>query len=185
MWQRWALPCVLIVPASLALWMFAPRISILSPSYRHAAIVPAVAALLILAYAVVAARLASVQCRADHISLQAPFHPLALSYARIKSVRPKRFTEVFDLVAEKPARQRWLWPYIGATVIVVELTSYPLPKPWLQLWFSPYVMDPKTAGFVFLVDDWLALSRQIDACRIARRMAHARPRGATRLTSLM
>jgi hypothetical protein len=172
MWQRWALPCVLIIPASLVLWWGAPRISILNPSLRPLALVPALISAVILAYTFLARSMAWVQCRPGHIRIQTPIYPLAVSYNRITGVRPKPFAEIFNTAAKSAARQDWLQPFGQQTAIVVSLSKYPVSRAWLRLWFSPYLLDPKDNGFVFLVEDWMALSRQVDEYRIAWETRH-------------
>ncbi len=167
MWRRWAWPCMLIIPASIGLWWFVPRITILYAPFRPLAIVPALVSLTILAYTYLARRSAWVQCRPNHIRIQTPLYPLVVSYGRIKVVRPQTFAHVFDPVQEKQARRRWLRPYWGQTALVVDLTKYPISPTWLRLWLSPYLLTPGAPGFVFLVEDWLALSRQLDEFRSA------------------
>jgi hypothetical protein len=98
-------------------------------------------------------------------TIQTPFYPLVVSYGRIKGVRPNTFRQVFSPSGEKAARQRWLRPYWGRTALVVELSKYPFSKTWLRLWFSPYLLAPDVTGFVFLVEDWMTLSRQLDQFR--------------------
>jgi len=183
MWQRWAWPCILIVPASVVLWWFAPRIPIIYAPLRPLALVPALVSGVILAYTYLARRLAWVQCRSDHLRIQTPFYPLVVSYGRVKRVRPNTFHQVFDPGKEKEARRRWLLPYWGRTVLIVELSKYPSSKAWLCLWFSPYLLVPDTAGFVFLVEDWMALSRQLDEYRnvwLMRRTERRREASAKR-----
>ena len=165
MWQRWAWPCILTVPASIALWWLAPRIPIIYTPFHILALVPALVSLVILVYAYLARRLAWVQCRPNHLHIQTPLYPLVISYSRIKGVRPNTFNQVFSPSREKAARQRWLHPYWGKTVLVVELSKYPFSKTWLRLWFSPYLLAPDVTGFVFLVEDWMSLSRQLDEFR--------------------
>jgi hypothetical protein len=165
MWQRWAPPCFLTVPASVALWWFAPRISIIYAPFRILALVPALVSLVVLVYAYLARRLAWVQCRPNHLRIQTPLYPLVISYSRIKSVRPNAFHQVFSPSAEKAARRRWLRPYWGRTVLLVELSKYPYSKTWLRLWFSPYLLAPDVNAFVFLIEDWMAFSRQMDTFR--------------------
>lgn len=178
MWQRWAWTCILIVPAAVTLWWFAPRISIIYTPFRALALIPALISPVILAYAYLARRLAWVQCGPNHLRIQMPFYPLVISYSRIKGVRPKTFAQVFDPAEERVARQRWLRPYWGRTVLVVELSRYPFSKAWLRLWFSPYLLAPDVAGFVFLVEDWMTLSRQLDEFRTAWMMRRTEQRRA-------
>lgn len=176
MWQRWALPCILIVPASVALWWFAPHISIIHTPFRALAIVPALASLTILIYAFLARQLAWVQCRHKHLRIQTPIYPLIVSYGRIKMVRPTTFAQVFNPSEEKWARRNWLRPYWSKTVLVMEISKYPLNKAWLRLWFSSYLLSPNSTGFVFLVEDWMALSRQLDEFGGAWEMRRAEAR---------
>jgi len=167
MWQRWAWPCVLLIPASVALWWVAPRVSILRASLRPLALLPASVAIILLLYTYLARRLAWVQCRTGHLYIQTPIYPLAVSYSRIKGTRPKPFAEIFNLAEAKVARQDWLRPYLRHTALVVTVSKLPLHRAWLRLWFSPYLLEPQGTGFVFLVDDWMALSRQLDDFRVA------------------
>ncbi len=177
MWQRWAWPCILITLASVALWWFVPRIPIIYRPWGDLALVPALVSLVLLGYAFLARRMAWVQCRPNHIRIQTPFYPLVISYSRVKGVRPNPFHKIFDPQQEKGARLRWLQPYWSKTVIVLDLSGYPMSRAWLRLWFSPYLLVPDAPGFVFLVEDWMALSRQVDDYRTAwegRRAARRR-----------
>ncbi len=176
MWQRWAWPCILIVLASVALWWFAPRISIIHASFRALTLIPAFVSLIILVFTYLARRLAWVQCRPNHLRIQTPFYPLVVSYGRFKGVRPQPFARVFSPSGEKAARQHWLRPYWGKTTLVVELSKYPVSKAWLRLWFSPYLLSPDITGFVLLVEDWMTLSRQLDEFRNAWEMRRAKRR---------
>lgn len=210
MWKRWAIPCILIVPASVALWLFTPRLfssadallrralgllphslissisflielsapilSILHVLYDFLALVPALIALILLVLIFLSRRTAWVQCRANHLRIQSPIYPLVISYARIKEIHSRSFYQVFDPAKEKTARQHWLRPYWGQTVLVVRITKYPVSKRWLRLWFNPYIMTPDTPGFVFLVEDWMALSRQMEDFRSTWRARRAKKR---------
>jgi hypothetical protein len=182
MWQRWACPCILTVPASVALWWYAPQIPIIYTRLSFLALVPALVSLIILVYAYLAQRMAWVQCRPNHLRIQTPVYPLVISYGRIKGVRPNTFHQVFNPSEEKAARQRWLYPYWGKTALVMELSKYPFSKTWLRLWFSPYMLSPDATGFVFLVEDWMALSRQVSEFRNdwERRRAARQQKGLTR-----
>jgi hypothetical protein len=165
MWQRWAWPCILIMPTSVALWWFAPVIPIIYAPLQILTLVPALVSLVILAYAYLARRMAWVQCQPDHLRIQTPIYPLVISYGRIKNVRPNTFYKIYSPNEQKAARRRWLEPYWGKTALVVELSKYPFSKTWLRLWFSPYLLATDATGFVFLVEDWMAFSRQLDTSR--------------------
>ncbi|MCP4536957.1 MAG: hypothetical protein GY832_07400 [Chloroflexi bacterium] len=165
MWKRWAFPSILIIPASIALWWFAPLLSITNDLYRALAFIPALIALFLLVFTFLSRSRAWVQCRANHLRIQTPLYPLVISYGRIKEVLPRPFSQVFDPSKEKSARRNWLSPYWGQTALVIKVSKYPIRKAWLRLWFSNYLLSSDTPGFVFLVDDWMALSRQVDDFR--------------------
>ncbi len=173
MWRRWAAPCMLIIPASLALWWSMPRVTD-NEWYRSIAILPAVIALVILVFTYLARRRAWVECRSDHLRVQTPLYPLAISYGRLKEVLPTSFSDVFNPAKEKGARRRWLNPYWGHTVLVARLSRYPVSEKWLRLWLSPYLLYPQGPGLVFLVEDWMGLSRQIEDARAAWAVRRAR-----------
>ena len=172
MWQRWAFPCLFIAPASIALWLLAPSAYFVPQSIklpiigfqiplRPLMLVPALASLYILAYSFLAQRMAWVQCRAGHLRIRTPILPVIISYARIKSVRPSRLSQVFNPTTERAGSREWMSPYWGLTVVVVELTRFPVSKRWLRLWLNRYLFAPTVTGFVLVVDDWMTLSRQI------------------------
>ena len=176
MWKRWAWPCILIVPASITLWWFMPRLFIAVWWYHALALVPAFIAIIILIFTNMARRTTWVQCRANHLRIQTPIYPLAISYARIKEIKPQPFGQIYDPAAEKAARRKWLGPYWSMTSLVVRVSKYPISKRWLRLWFSSYTLIPDTPGFVFLIEDWMGLSRQIEEFRSAWGMERAKKR---------
>jgi hypothetical protein len=165
MWQKWGLISLLVALASGVLWLLAPRIRFLPSSLRMFILVPALASSAIFAYVFIARRMAWVQCKPSTLHIQTPIYPLAISYARIKIVRPTEFSHIFDPSKEKQARRNWLRPYWGLTAVVVEISKYPIKKEWLHLWFNRYMFSPEVTGFVFLVDDWMTFSRQLDDFR--------------------
>jgi hypothetical protein len=165
MWQKWGVLSLLVTLASGVLWLLSPRIQLLPSSLRILILLPTLASLAIFAYAFMARRMAWVQCRPNHLHIQTPIYPLAISYARIRVVRPTEFFHVFDPSKEKPARRNWLRPYWGMTTVVVEISKFPIKKNWLRLWFNRYMFSPEVTGFVFLVDDWMTFSRQLDDFR--------------------
>lgn len=163
MWQLWALPSLLTVPASLALWWYAPRIPVLRSPLRHLALVPALASAIIFVYAYLARRMAWVQCRPKHLRIQTPIYALAISYGRIKGTRPEGLAAALGAGRRKGAARGWLRPYLGKTALFLDLSRYPLPKLWLRLLLPAFLLQPDRPGLVLLVEDWMALSNQIDS----------------------
>ena len=179
MWQRWAFPCLLIAPASVALWWLAPQISMIDQRLRILTLFPALAAVLMFIYTFWARNRSWVECRTGHLRIQTPVLPVAISYSRVRVVRPKPFAQVYNAALTNPARHRWLEPYLRTTALSVELTAYPVDEKWLRLWISPYLLDPDSPEIVLVVSDWMTLSRQIDDFRgrwMERRSKQARRR---------
>lgn len=165
MFQRWAWACIVIAVASFTLWWFAPHAKGIRSSFRPLTLIPGLASLVILIYIFLARRLAWVQCRPNQLRIQTPIYRLDISYSRIKAVRPSTLAQVFDPAGEKSFTRGWLRPYWAKTAIMAELSKYPLDERWLRLWFNRFLFAPTGAGFVLLVEDWMALSRQLEDFR--------------------
>ena len=106
-------------------------------------------------------RTAYVQCTPRNVKIQTPFMPVVFSYKRIKGSRPTNLRDVFPPEKQKGARRRMLEQVWGQTVIVVDLKGYPVSRSFLQTMLGPYLLTPRGTGFVFLVQDWMGLSRQL------------------------
>jgi extradiol dioxygenase family protein len=73
------------------------------------------------------------------------------------------------------SQRRFLQSFYGETAVAVELHGYPLSRILLRLFLSPLIYLPQSTGFVFIVDDWMKLSTELDA-RIASWQERKRPR---------
>ncbi len=100
-------------------------------------------------------------CR-DHLRLVTPFLRLQISYRRIRSVHPTNFSKLFPPHEGSWAQEQFLEPFFGMTAVVVDLTSYPLNRWLLRLFLARQMLMRQNPGFVFLVDNWMALSNEID-----------------------
>jgi hypothetical protein len=105
---------------------------------------------------------------------------LVISYSRIYTARPAPF---------EPARVNWSEgtlgrPFLGMTLLAVDLHGYPAPLRWLRLLPDRFMPPDNFLGPQFLVSDWLALSREIEVHhRRWKTRDQARTRGDA-LTSL-
>jgi hypothetical protein len=106
-------------------------------------------------------RTAYVQCTPRNVRVQTPFMPVVFAYKRIADTRPTNLRDVFPPEKQKGARRRMLEEVWGQTVIIVDLKGYPMSKSFLRTMLGPYLLTPRGAGFVFLVEDWMGLSRQL------------------------
>jgi hypothetical protein len=132
--------------------------------------------------ALVARRLSYVQARADHLRLTTAFFPLRISYRRIVSTRASAFNQLFPSQEESWAQRRFLDPFYGATVIVVEMRGTPMHPAVMRLFLSKYMFLSQPPRLVLLVPNWMSLSAEIDSYIGAWRQAqayqeHVRKRG--------
>ncbi|HZD57676.1 MAG TPA: hypothetical protein VE136_13165 [Anaerolineales bacterium] len=125
-------------------------------------LVGAVVTLVFTLFALVARNMAYVQPYGTHIRLVTPFLRLQISYRRVRSVHPASFSKLFPPEERGWAEDQFLEPFYPMTVVVVELNAYPLPKPLLRLFLSRQMLASQGPGFIFLVEDWMALSTEID-----------------------
>ncbi|MBT3323017.1 MAG: hypothetical protein HN392_12110 [Anaerolineae bacterium] len=56
-------------------------------------------------------------------------------------------------------------PLLGKTAIVVDLKAYPIPLAFLRFFLSPFFFKNKTPHFVFLVEDWMRFSIELESLR--------------------
>jgi hypothetical protein len=117
--------------------------------------------LLLFVYSLVGPRLCYVQCNDTHLLVSVPFFRLAISYSRIYTTRPTSF-EPLNVPWTQEAQVK---PFIGTTMLALDLNGYPVSKRWLKLLLNPYLLPDRFVGLQFLVADWMALSRDIEVHR--------------------
>jgi hypothetical protein len=126
-----------------------------------AGMVIAVFGLIRFLFTLVLSRIPYVQCTPRTVKIQTPFMPVVFSYKRIENTRPNNIHDVFPPQKQKGERKKMLETLWGETAVVVDLKGYPVSKSLLRTVLGPYLLTPKGTGFVFLVKDWMALSRQL------------------------
>ncbi len=124
--------------------------------------VGAIVTLVFFLFAFLARKMAYVQPRRDHLRLITPFLRLQISYRRVRSVHPANFSKLFPPHESGWAEEQFFAPFYGMTAVVVDLTRYPLPPILLRFFLARQMLTRHSPGFIFLVDDWMALSNEID-----------------------
>lgn len=114
-------------------------------------------------FAFFARRMAYVQPRRDHIRLVTPFLRTNISYRRLISTHPADFNQIFPPKDASWAQHRLLEPFYGMTVVILELSNFPLPPALLRLFLAPQMFYRRAKGLVLLVPDWMALSTELDS----------------------
>ena len=104
---------------------------------------------------------AYVQPRADHLRLQTPVYRLKISYQRILSTRPIDVAHLLPPSGLTRTQRRELGPFLGRTVLGVNLSDWPLPRWVLRLFLSPWMLASDQVGLVFFTEDWMQLGQEL------------------------
>lgn len=147
------------------LWFWWSDVPLISPGNETWLLAGSVAALAFAIFAFFSRRVAYVQPHRDHLRLVTPFLRINISYRRVRSVHPAGFQQLFPPAKASWAQRSFLEPFYGRTAVVVELTSYPMSPLLLRFFLAPQMFSPQSAGFVFLVPDWMEFSTELDTFR--------------------
>ena len=135
-----------------------------------------VIALLFSVYTLVARKINYVQAQPTHLRLVTPFLRIKISYRRIQSSHPVKLSQHYPPSEMSWAQRRTLKPIFRVTALGIELTGYPLPPNFLRLFLPKEVFLPGNKGFLFVVEDWMGLSAEIDSLSEAWRVGENRQR---------
>ncbi|TFG72826.1 MAG: hypothetical protein E4H27_01885, partial [Anaerolineales bacterium] len=152
--RRWMLPAILLIPAGFALRWCVPRFPQLNPASADLGWLISIVGVLLAVYTLLAHQ-SYVSFHKDHFVIHPPFHPMAVSYNRIKLVHPIEFNLLFPQQKAKNSQYRLYDKIWGKTVPVVMLDGFPLPRWWVKLWFHPFLFHPNENGILLVVDDWM------------------------------
>lgn len=127
-------------------------------------------------YYAIMMRRASIQVRSKFLRLQGPIIGYNISYGRIHSVTSGKMEQHYKIEDLKKAERAIAKPFAGQTCLFVELASYPKSFRWRKLWFPRILFGTARRGLVCYVEDWMALSRDIESARSHRyaRTEHSR-----------
>ncbi|MBN2002528.1 MAG: hypothetical protein JXA21_04160 [Anaerolineae bacterium] len=172
--KRWFGPACWLIPGGYGLWWAAPKLFLPDPGLRILLLGVSVIGGLLAIYALLAHR-ARITLHKQHFVIHTPFYPIGFSYARIFMTRPVMFSAIFPPENEKRARWRMYQSIWGRTVVAIDLKAFPMPRWWLELWLHPYLLHPHEKTLILPIEDWMALSRQIEDHRVSMRENRRRP----------
>lgn len=157
---RW--PSLLIAVLGGGLWWVAPSVPMLAGNLAQASlfILTGVCGLLAI-YAWLGPRFSYVQCHPKYLRISTPLFRVAMSYSRIRTTRPVKFTPGQLSFTQG----RMVDPFRGHTLLALELTSYPLSEGLLKRMLTPFMFSDSFKGLQFVVADWMSLAREIDSYR--------------------
>ena len=161
----------------LAIWWWSYDLfPLLQPLHEALLFAAAFIVLLLSAFTFLSRNMTYVQPYPDHLRLVTPFLRLKISYRRIRSVHPSQLQKLFPLENLRGDERRALEPFTNKTILLLELTDYPINPRILRLFLSKHTFNPVGTGLVFIVDDWMVLSTEIDSFIDLWRQAKSPPR---------
>jgi hypothetical protein len=114
-------------------------------------------------FSILAKRRAYVQCNPDLIVVRTPFNRTLISYRRVKLVQPVQVSQFFPRDSLKGMGKPLMKPLLPMTAVEMQMKSWPGSKRRLERFFSKYMFSPRSEAWLFIVPNYSALIRQIDA----------------------
>jgi hypothetical protein len=132
-------------------------------------------------YAVLIPR-ASIQVGQGSLRLQGPLTGYNFSYGRIYSVASGNMEQHYSKKQLGPYEWSIIKPFYFSTCLFIEFNSTPRHFDRRRLWFPRLLFGSNRPGLICYVEDWMALSQEIDLARSKRRNALEQPHISNRKT---
>jgi hypothetical protein len=117
---------------------------------------------LLLMIVLILPRMAYVQCRAEDLLLQVGLLRLIVSYSRVRTSHSVRHAQIHSPKEQPPSRRKLALRMSLKQCVAVELTSYPMAFFLLRTLTHPFLFLGDEPGFLFAVEDWMGLDREVD-----------------------
>jgi hypothetical protein len=108
---------------------------------------------------------AYVQPHENHLRLVTPFLRLNISYRRIRRTYTAELQQLFPPKRSSRWNRELLRPLANRTVIILELTSFPVSRTTLRFFLSPIFFPDTTPRLALLVSDWIHFSNELESQR--------------------
>jgi hypothetical protein len=121
---------------------------------------------------------AYVQCRPEYLLLQLGFLRLIVSYSRVRTTRSVLHRQVHPPQGQPRSLRKLAARMAGRQCVAVELTSYPMAFFLLRALSHPFLFLGDQPGFLFAVEDWMGLGREVEernAALVAKRKDAGKP----------
>jgi hypothetical protein len=107
-------------------------------------------------------RAAFVQCLPEYLLLRLGFLRLIVSYSRLRTSRTMQHGQIHPPDAQPRSRRALAKRMASRQCVAMELTSYPMAFFLLRGLAHPFLFLGKEPGFLFAVEDWMGLGRDLD-----------------------
>ena len=164
---RWWAPTLAISIMLFILWWFLPSIQNKPAAdwQDTTLLIIASAALLMTIFIFVMRNAAYVRPYANHLRIVTPFLRLNVSYKRIIQTRSTNMASLFPASKLSSMQKESMAHLMAKTALVVELKEFPISLTLLHFFLSPFFFKDKTPHFVFLVDNWMGFSVELESLR--------------------
>jgi hypothetical protein len=122
-------------------------------------------ALLLAIFLSIIRRFAYVRPYENHLRLVTPFLQVKISYRRIRQTSTMEFSSLFPPDKYKVRQREILYPLMKRTMVVLDLTGFPLPPAALKLFLSRFFFPDDTPRLALLVPDWINFSTELESMR--------------------
>jgi hypothetical protein len=117
---------------------------------------------------------AYIQPFGDHLRLSTPFLRLNISYKRLRRTATATINSLFPPSSVKGWGREIIGPLGNRTAIVVELNGYPISQATLRFFLSPFFFKDRTPHFVFVIDDWMRFTTELESLRVGGEISQPR-----------
>jgi len=128
--------------------------------------------LLLWFYYAILLRRGAIQVHPNYLKLQGALLGVKVSYGRFHSATSARLEQHYPYQSLTNREKDLLEPLYGQTCLFIELRSYPPRLKNWRFWFPRFLLGTNRPGIICVVDDWMALSRDIEAARVVWQQKH-------------
>jgi hypothetical protein len=105
---------------------------------------------------------AFVQCLPDYLLLRLGFLRLIVSYSRVRGSRSVQHGQIHHAASQPRSRRALAVRMALKECVALDLTSYPMAFFLLRALAHPFLFLGQEPGFLFAVDDWMGLGRDLE-----------------------
>ncbi len=116
-------------------------------------------------YYVLLLRRASVEIQPRVLLLRGPLRTMKISYGRITSVTSTQLISHHNPDQHKGTTRTLIKEIGGQTCLHLSLHNFPKQYQSRRFWYSPLLFSEVNPGLLLVVEDWMALSRQLEVAR--------------------
>ena len=178
--SRWYPATLTLSIVLFILWWFLPGIQSKPESdwQDTALLLISGAALLMTIFIFLMRKAAYVRPYRKYLRLVTPFLRLNISYKRIIKTRATEMSTLFPPSKLSGWQRESMAALLKRTALVIDLNAFPIPLTLLRFFLSPFFFKDKTPHFVFLVEDWMRLSTELESFRSGGDIVRKKEKGS-------